>query len=207
VFAIWLAPLLCWACSTPVSPERALVNRYTEGIQSLHEPTYRDLFLACHPEAEPKSLSERMAAYEVARRSGKVGFSPDGVEIIKLTALGRGTFYRVHAAEATGDRLRFGMTVLPEYGSINFDQFPPGAILYILAEPLGTVFPLRPGGTEGPERRVLRSMDLEWTWVRPSPGSPERCLESLLPDIGSAEFMEVRFRESPVPPGIPIPTP
>ena len=84
--------LLLWilaSCTNvQIAPEEKLVFQYGEGIQSLHQETYDDFFLACHPEWTMTDLSVRMHDYEVRRKSGKVTFSDDGIEVIKLALLG-----------------------------------------------------------------------------------------------------------------------
>jgi hypothetical protein len=187
--------LLC-GCDVRVAPEERLVFQYAEGIQSLHEPTYQNFYLACHPDAPFRSLSDRLASYEEARKKPTIEFSPDGIEIIRLGALGRGAYFRVRDAQEKGDRLEFKTLLQPDYLSINFTEFPARAVLYILGEPLGSVIRLKPGKITGPERVVLQSLDLSWSWKRLSPGTPvEWCLESVVPLPASAEFQKLKFSE------------
>ena len=193
--------LLSISCSVRVAPEEKLVFRYSEGIQSFHEPTYRDYYVACHPEAPFKTLEDRIAAYKKMRDTGTVTFSPDGVEVFKLGALGRGAYFRVREAVTAGDTLKFKTVLRPDYLSINFTESPKNAILFIMGEPLGAVVKVKPGKTAGPERTILQSVDLEWTWRKLPPGSPvEWCLQSVLPAPGSAEFRKLQFREEPLEP-------
>jgi len=192
------AMLLSQGCTVRVAPEEKLVFHYSEGIQSFHQPTYQNYYLACHPEASYKDLVDRIAAYKAGRDKGTVTFSPDGVEIFKLGAMGRGAYYRVRDVVTTGDTLRFKTVLRPDYLSINFTETPPNAILFIMGEPLGTVVRLKPGKTPGPERAVVQSVDLEWIWTRLPKGSPvEWCLQSVLPLPESATFKKLQFREEP----------
>jgi hypothetical protein len=191
--------LLSMSCGVRVAPEEKLVFRYSEGIQSLHEPTYRDYYLVCHPEAPSKTLEDRIAAYKKMRDTGAVTFSPDGVEVFKLGALGRGAYFRVREAATAGDTLKFKTVLRPDYLSINFTETPKNAVLFIMGEPLGKVVKVKPGKTPGPERTILQSVDLEWTWTKLPPGSPvDWCLQSVLPVPGSAEFRKIQFREEPL---------
>ena len=181
-----------------VAPEEKLVFHYSEGIQSLHQPTYENYYLTCHPEAQPRELSARIASYEEVRKKGKVTFSPDGVEVIKLGALGRGAFFRVRDVRNEGERLEFKTLLRPDYLSINFTEFPPRAILFIMGEPLGRVIHFSPGKIPGPERSILKSVDLAWRWKKLPKGAPVGwCLESMEPISGSAVFRKLRFRETP----------
>jgi hypothetical protein len=122
------------------------------------------------------------------------------VEIIKLATLGRGGYTKLGKVLRREGRLEFRTIVKPDYASINFidrSQFPTGVILYLFGEPLGTVISMRPGNTEGPERRVLESVELHWIWTRNLLSRAEWCLESVEPIASTAEFREIRFNESP----------
>ena len=159
---------------------------------------YRAFDLASGREVAVKVLSERIAAYKEIRDRGTVTFSPDGIEIFKLGALGRGAYFRVREVVSAGETLRFKTFLEPGYLSINFTESPPNAVLFILGEPLGTVVRVKPGKTPGPERTVLQSVDLEWIWTRLPEGSPvEWCLQSVLPLPETAIFKKIQFREVP----------
>ncbi|MCI0566942.1 MAG: hypothetical protein L0Z52_01965 [Acidobacteria bacterium] len=181
-----------------VAPEEKLVFQYSEGIQSLHQPTYEESFLSCHPEWPERDLSARMAGYEELRRSGKITFSEDGVELIKLAILGRGGYFKVMKVLREGNRLQFRTLVKPDYISINYidrSAFPAGAILYLFGEPLGTVISLKPGKTRGPERSVLESLELSWLWTPNTLGKADWCLESVAPITSTASFRILQFNE------------
>jgi hypothetical protein len=192
-----LAAALLQGCGVNVAPEEKLVFHYSEGIQSLHQPTYQDFFLACHPDEPTRDLAARIANYEAIRKKGSITFSPDGVEIIKLGALGRGAYFRVREIRKEGESLEFKTLLRPDYLSINFTEFPPNAILYIMGEPLGSVIKLGTGKTPGPERSVLDSVDLKWTWTRQAGNAAsEWCLRSVAPIPESAIFRKLQFREA-----------
>jgi len=198
-FAVLLGTLAS-CTNVQIAPEEKLVFQYSEGIQSLHQETYDDFFLACHPEWASTDLSLRMHDYEVRRKSGKVTFSDDGIEVIKLALLGRGGFFKVGSVLRENDRLQFRTLVKPDYASINYidsEQFPKGAILFLLGEPLGTILALRPGPTLGAEKRVLDSLELHWIWRRNALGRSDWCLDSTLPIPETAKFRTLRLKESP----------
>src|SRR5262245_27017636 len=94
---IWMS-----ACGVQVTQEEKLVYRYSEGIQSLHEATYQSLYQSCHPSEQGGSLASRLTTYEETRRRGSITFSADGIELIKITALGRGAFFQVHDRSVAG---------------------------------------------------------------------------------------------------------
>jgi len=192
------AMLLSVGCGVHIAPEEKLVFHYSEGIQSLHQPTYQDYYLACHLDAPFKDLSARIAAYKEMRDTGTVIFSPDGVEIFKLGALGRGAYFRVREVVISGDTLKFKTVLRPDYLSINFTESPKNAVLFILGEPLGAVVKVKPGKSPGPERTILQEVDLDWAWTKTPKGAPvEWCLQSVVPVPESATFKKIQFRESP----------
>jgi hypothetical protein len=191
-----------------IAPEEKLVFQYSEGVQSLHQETYDDFFLACHPEWSMRDLSGRMHDYEIRRKRGEVTFSDDGIEVIKLALLGRGGFFRVGNVLRESGRLQFRTLVKPDYASINFidrGQFPKGVIVFLLGEPLGTVLAIKPGPDLGPERRILDSLELHWIWRRNALGRSNWCLDSTLPIPQSAKFRTLRLRESTEPAETPVP--
>ena len=197
-----LAAVLLAGCGVRVTQEEKLVFHYSEGIQSQNQSTYDEYYLACHPSEVEKNLEARLAAYEALRRKGSVVFSADGIEMIKLGALGRGAYFGVRDAVQSGDALRFKTVLRPDYLSINFSEFPPGAVVYVLAEPLGSVLALRTGTKPGPERRILESVDLQWEWTKkPNGASVAWCLSSVIPLTETATFKTLRFRETPLPNG------
>src|SRR5262249_28742563 len=102
------------------------------------------------------------------------------------------------------DLLEFTTILKPDYPSINYSEFPPGAVLYVLGAPLGSVLQLRPGNQVGPKREVLDSVSLRWKWTRRSGVTHESwCLESMQPVGGSEVFRKIQFRESAPPPSAP----
>src|SRR5258705_7831880 len=129
--ALLVGTICLSACGVQVSQEEKLVYRYSEGIQSLHQPTYESFYLECHPSEEGRELASRVREYEEMRRGGSLNFSADGIEIVKLTALGRGAFFKVHDRSLTGGHLQFGALLKPEYPSINYTDFPRGAVVYV----------------------------------------------------------------------------
>jgi len=201
--AVFALAVISAGCSNvQVAPEDRLVFQYSEGIQSLHQPTYDDFFLACHPDWKERDLSVRMAGYEATRKGGRVTFSPDGLEVVKLAILGRGADSKLGKVFGEGNRLQFKTLVKPDYVSINYidrSEFPPGVILFLLGEPLGTVISLKPGNTRGPVRSVLESVQLHWIWTRTRLGRADWCLESVLPVPTSAVFRKLQFNEIPPP--------
>jgi hypothetical protein len=194
---VWLT--LCRCTGVRVSPQEQLVFKYAEGIQSLHQPTYDDFFLACHPDWEQTDLVSRMARYEAGRRTGSIEFSNDGVELVKLAALGRGAYFKVERVVTEAGRLQFRTIVKPDYIAINSLVFPEGAIVYILGEPLGTVLPMRPGKTPGPQRSALWSVELHWIWVPNPLAKSDWCLYSVALVPGTEVFRKMAFNEAPGP--------
>jgi hypothetical protein len=193
-FSAWA--IFLSACGVQVNEEERLVYRYSEGIQSLHEATYDTYYLTCHPTEGEKRLASRLREYEDMRRRGALDFSVDGIELIKITALGRGAFFKVHDRSVTDGHLRFGTLLKPEYGSINYTDFPRGAVVYVLGEPFGSVLSLPMGDGAGPKRRVMAAVETEWLWEKRGASPPGWCLVSITPLPGSASYETLQFREA-----------
>lgn len=129
--------------------------------------------------------------YLEGRDAGFVEMSGHGIALVKLFALGRGTFARFDYPVAAGQgaytlraELRFG------YEALDLSAFSPGTTFYLTGVPVGTVHPV-----EVPRRyrevtlEVLDTLEVEWTLV-PSPPS-EGCpagwaVASVIPVEGSA---------------------
>lgn len=110
----------------------------------------------------------RYEAYEAGRDEGWVELDEQGLALVKLFVLGRGTF-ATH--ERTGSsapnvavvesRIRFG------YGHIDLSPFSPGTTFYVCGVPIGRVYPIRiPVGSGEFTLEVLEGVRVAWTLVR-----------------------------------------
>jgi len=111
---------------------------------------------------------EYYEAYEAGRDEGQVELDEQGLALIKLFSLGRGTFVSELRTSSAGpdaliveSRVRFG------YAHIDLSRFSPGTTLYVCGAPVGRVHPVRiPAGSGEIRVDVLDTVDLEWTLVR-----------------------------------------
>jgi hypothetical protein len=106
--------------------------------------------------------------YETGRDDGRVELDEQGLALVKLFSLGRGTYLTHEPPRAAGpdariveSRVRFG------YAHIDLSHFSPGTTLYVCGAPVGRVHPIRiPSGTGEVSLDVLDTVTLEWTLVR-----------------------------------------
>lgn len=122
-------------------------------------------------------VEDRIQGYDEGRDAGWVEPQDDGVGLVKLLALGRGTFYAVTHVDSLGQgavrarmELRFG------YPSIDLSGFPPGTTLYLAGAPPGRVQVVRVPERGEVRARVLESVDLDWVLV---PNADEGCGSAL----------------------------
>ncbi len=107
-------------------------------------------------------------AYESGRDAGKVELDPQGLVLVKLFALGRGTFALHRQTGRPGEgavviesRIRFG------YAHIDLSQFSPGTTFYVSGAPVGRVHALRiPAGGGEITVDALERVSVDWTLVR-----------------------------------------
>jgi hypothetical protein len=137
-------------------------------------------------------------AYETGRDAGRVELDEQGLVLVKLFSLGRGTFVSQGAIRASGPdtlvvetRVRFG------YAHIDLSPFSPGTTFYVCGAPIGRVYPLRvPVGSREVSVDALEEVMVAWTLVR-SPaagGCPARWkVAAGEPVEGSATTREVTW--------------
>ena len=111
---------------------------------------------------------EELDSYLDGREAGQVELNGHGLRLVKLFALGRGTFYsggeqgslgRGEAHIAT--TLRFG------YAQVNLSGLSPGTTFYLSAAPVGRVHAVRvPSGPREINVDVLDTVTVDWTLVR-----------------------------------------
>jgi len=110
-------------------------------------------------------------AYERDRDEGWVDLDEQGLSLVKLFALGRGTFvsHRVVASPGAGaavveSEVRFG------YAHIDLSRFSPGTTLYACGAPVGRVHPIRiPAGSREITVELLERATVRWTLVETEP--------------------------------------
>ena len=108
------------------------------------------------------------AVYEDGRDAGRVDLDGTGIPLVKLLALGRGTFSQMDTPRSAGPEarvvtahLRFG------YDQIDLSRYSPGTTLYFNGAPVGKVRPLRiPRVFREVSLDVLETVSVKWTLVR-----------------------------------------
>jgi hypothetical protein len=109
-------------------------------------------------------------AYESDRDEGWVDLDEQGLSLVKLFALGKGTFAEHRVVGSEGDvafvesEIRFG------YAHIDLSRFPPGTTFYVCGAPVGRVHPIRvPSTSREVSVDVLERVTIRWTLVRSAP--------------------------------------
>ncbi len=113
----------------------------------------------------------RYADYEEGRDRGRVELDEQGLVLVKLFSLGRGTFVKYGAVRPQGDdaalvesRVQFG------YAHIDLSPFSPGTTFYVCGTPVGRVYPIRvPVGSREITVEVLDGVTIEWSLLRTPP--------------------------------------
>jgi hypothetical protein len=110
--------------------------------------------------------------YEETRETGQVDFGEHGIVLVKLFALGRGTFYTVSEIRLPAPdvmevltRLRFG------YAGLDLSRLSPGTTFYLCGTPPGRVHPIVVEPYREVSLEVLDTLVLRWTLVRQPEGS------------------------------------
>jgi hypothetical protein len=174
-----LAALCLAACGPGTRTAQETLIAYTEAVQAEDLDT---LFCMSAGVAEAVELgadeAERRAnfdawarewyrAYLDGRDAGWVEIGEHGIVLVKLFALGRGTFYSLTGVRPLGSdavevetRLRFG------YSGLDLSRLSPGTTFYLCGEPLGRVHPIVVRPYEEVSVKVLESVTVRWTLVR-----------------------------------------
>jgi hypothetical protein len=171
--------LLLAACGPGARTAQDTLTEYTEAVQA--EDLER-LYCMSAGAAEADELgaddAERRANFEEWARGwyqvyledrdeGWVELGEHGIVLVKLFALGRGTFYSVSGMRTVGPgvievetRLRFG------YSGIDLSRLSPGTTFYLCGDPPGRVHPIVVRPYEEVSVEVLDSVTVRWTLVR-----------------------------------------
>ncbi len=138
------------------------------------------------------------AAYNEGRDRGQVDLDEQGLALVKLFSLGRGTFVTYGRPRSLGEdgmvvesRVQFG------YAQIDLSPFSPGTTFYVCGAPAGRVHPIRvPAGSAEVTVDVLDRITVEWTLLRKTP--TEECpgewsVSSGRPVEGSENSIEITW--------------
>ncbi|MFQ5768262.1 MAG: hypothetical protein ACE5ID_09810 [Acidobacteriota bacterium] len=151
----------------------AIQERDDERLLALYAPMARAL--AAAPQAERASLRKRLlaaidarhAAYLTGREEGHLPLKDDGIVLVRALRLGRGTYYEnVEAAVSGADRAYLVQEVRLAYRSMPLQNLPVGTTIYLLGEPLGTVYHPVIGRRRKAVRRLLERVWVRWSLIR-----------------------------------------
>ena len=173
------AGLLLAGCANERSPRESLIE-FTRAIQDRDAGTLFCLSagaagsetLGADPQARRDGfgrwLEEELRVYETARDEGTIELSGHGVRLVKLLALGRGTYYQEVARSGVGDagvllRTRLDMA----YSQIDLSGLSPGTTFYVATVPIGRVVPVVvPAQAKEIRVEALETVMVDWTLRR-----------------------------------------
>ncbi len=168
------------ACGTPEGEARAALAQFFSAVQERDGGRLYCLMAGAADstdlgatDAERRAGFERWAAaryeaYESGRDAGWVELDPGGLALVKLFALGRGTFVtheRVRPAGAgrlsVESRVRFG------YAHVDLSPLAPGTTFYVCGAPVGRVHAVEvPYDARDVSLEALSDVTIAWTLVR-----------------------------------------
>jgi len=171
--------LLLAGCANERSPRECLLE-FTRAIQDRDGATLFCLSagaagsdsLGADPEARrdgfERWLEAELLVYEEARDAGPIELSGHGVRLVKLLALGRGTYYQEVARSGMGDGGLFLRTRLDmAYSQIDLSGLSPGTTFYVAGAPIGRVVPVVvPAQAKEIRVEALESVMVDWTLLR-----------------------------------------
>ena len=200
--------LLAQGCAP--SPARETVLEYQRAVQ---DEDYDALFCVSAGASESAELggdeSERRANFEawararldeylVGRDRGVVELGGEPIPLVKLFALGRGTFFEFGPPGRVGrDAVEVPQTLRFGYARIDLSRLSPGTTFYLSGAPAGRVHPVRvPGSPREFTFEVLDSVKVAWTLLRVDgrDGCPDGwTVASAVPVEGSETTTEVNW--------------
>lgn len=124
--------------------------------------------LAGRREAFRAWASARLDDYLVGRDRGVVPLDGEPIPLVKLFALGRGTFFEFGRPRSIGaDAVELTASLRFGYGRIDLSRLSPGTTFYLSGAPAGRVHPVRvPAASREVTLEVLDRVDVVWTLVR-----------------------------------------
>jgi len=111
---------------------------------------------------------DELLQYESGRDEGEVSLGGQGVQLVKLFALGRGTFYLPTERRSLSEsELQISTDLQFGYAQIDLSRLSPGTTFYVATSPPGRVLPIQvPHGAEEISVEALESIMLEWSLIR-----------------------------------------
>jgi hypothetical protein len=106
-------------------------------------------------------------AYLEGRDRGWVDPDDSGVALVKLFALGKGTYFTYGPAEILGDdAIAVRIDLRFAYSHVDLSRLSPGTTFYVAGEPVGRVSAIRiPHGRAEVDATVLKTIGTRWTLV------------------------------------------
>jgi len=208
----WVTAVLIAVCGCgpagPTVPET--IDSFMAAVQNQDlDALYCLMAGASEAEELGTDLAERRAGFDSwslaqyesyvdGREDGRVELDPQGLVLVKLFALGKGTFYVHTASRSQGPDVRVVESdVRFGYANIDLSGFSPGTTFYVCGTPVGRVHPIRvPATSREFSVDLLTEVKLEWTLIRTQPAGGcggGWAVASVVPVEGSARSAEVTW--------------
>jgi hypothetical protein len=124
-------------------------------------------------EVDRRAAFERWAhaqydAYLAGRDRGWVDLDEQGIKLVKLFALGRGTFFTLVARRRVADGVHVVRSqVRFAYDRVDLSRLSPGTTFYVSGAPIGRVHPVTvPDAPREVTLELLSEATVDWTLVR-----------------------------------------
>lgn len=169
------------ACTAPSPEVQRTVDRYILAMAHRDMEQLLDLYapllerLAAEPAARHAEIrgrfrqyaEARYAAYEAGKDEGHLEFQPVGIVLARALNLGRGAYYEtIDVQFPDADRAVLIQEVRLAYRSIDTASLPRGTTIYLMGEPLGTIYNPVIGARQPAARRLLEKVWLRWSLVK-----------------------------------------
>ena len=199
--ALALGALFASACSSGRGDARETLTAYLAAVQAEDLARLRCLVAGAEQAGEEEFAdwaSRRYEAYLEGRDAGRIELDDQGVALVKLFALGKGTFFDIAAVSRPAEEVLAVDTELRfAYAHLDLSGFSPGTTLYMAGAPAGRVYALRvPEGGGEMTHDLLDSVRVRWTLARAEPagGCPGGwTVASAEPVEGSEQTLEVTW--------------
>lgn len=136
--------------------------------------------------------------YLEARDAGSVDLDEQGIKLVRLFVLGRGTYFSLDEQRRIADGVvRVRGPVSFGYSRIDLSGFSTGTTFYVAGSPVGRIHAIRiPTGSARISADVLTEIELEWTLVRRQAGpacDAGWAVASVAPVAGSEKSRELTW--------------
>lgn len=158
----------CGGCG-PDDDTRTLTATANTWFVAIHERDFPGLArvdASAPPEREgpvfdtwKRQIEGVLTRHEIDRDRGVLEPDPQGYRIVLAAQLGHGAFWEVVGREDDDEGPSLRIRINFGYGEVNYLPLPPGATVYLMGWPLGTIYPVRLGEGRTHEMEILEHLE------------------------------------------------